>query len=177
LTLTWSTSTSDAAGSFSVELHHVSFHDIYAIATNVDSSSLSKTVVIPEVPATDGYYIEFIDISNVNSVFATSDTFSIGAESATQSVTVGESAVPTVQSSSGSNSLTGSNTGTDVPISTKPIPSTTPAGAATTPTASPSGSSGASSAAPSVTGTGAALSTRPVFGGALLVALGVVFAL
>ncbi|KAF7364842.1 hypothetical protein MVEN_00354500 [Mycena venus] len=177
LTITWSTSTSDAAGSFSVELFHESFHDTYAIATNVDASTLSKTIAIPEVPAADGYYIQLVDISDVNTVFSTSQTFSIGAESATQSVTVKESATPTGAKTS-SGSLTGSASQTGVPISTKPIPSSsnTASSAQTSQTAPSSSGSSSGSAAPSTTaGTGAALAIRGgSLPGALLVALGIV---
>jgi hypothetical protein len=176
LTITWSTSTSDAAGSFSVELFHESFNDILAIATNVDASTLSKTVPIPVVPAGDGYYIQLVDISDVNAVFSTSQTFSIGAESATQSVTVKESAVPTGKTSSGS--LTGSASQTGVQISTKPLPSTsnTASGVQTSQTAPSSSGSGSGSAAPSTTaGTGAALAIRgSSLPGALVVVLGIV---
>ncbi|KAJ6585389.1 hypothetical protein B0H19DRAFT_420126 [Mycena capillaripes] len=88
LTINWTTSTSDPAGTFSIELNHPSFNSALAIANNVDASSLSKTIPLPVVPPQDGYSITFVDISDINAVFATSQTFTIGAASSTQSVTV-----------------------------------------------------------------------------------------
>ncbi|KAJ7256822.1 hypothetical protein B0H12DRAFT_485050 [Mycena haematopus] len=165
ITMTWTASASDAT-SFSVELFHQSFEDTYAIATNVNTSTLNKTMTIPEVPVSDGFYIQLVDIFNVNNVFSTSKSFSVGADNTTASLTVKESAVPTPKSSAGS---AGSATQTDVPISTKPAPSTTPnAGAATE---SVPASSAPSSAAPSTTGTSAALATRSVFSGSFFGAL------
>ncbi|KAJ7913543.1 hypothetical protein B0H13DRAFT_2004752 [Mycena leptocephala] len=176
LTISWTTSTSDPAGTFSIELNHPSFNNALAIGNNVDASSLSDTVALPNVPADSGYWITFVDISNINSIFAQSQTFSIGAVSATQSVTVKGSSTASSKSASNSNSVSGSSASTTgVPLSTKPLPSTT--GFGTTGSATPT--SAASSAGPSTTpSTGAALATRSVVGGslsgALLVALGVV---
>ncbi|KAJ7810557.1 hypothetical protein B0H14DRAFT_3480531 [Mycena olivaceomarginata] len=116
ITVTWSTSTSDPAGSFSIELFHQSFNDNYAIANNVDASTLSKTMELPVVPTTDGdFYITFVDISDINSVFATSQTFTISLEGTPHSLTVQPSAgaPATTKSSSGSKAAS-STTNTNV---------------------------------------------------------------
>ncbi|KAJ7780786.1 hypothetical protein DFH07DRAFT_793376 [Mycena maculata] len=182
ITIDWTTSTSDAAGTFSIELDHPSFNSALAIANNVDSSSLSITVALPNVPAQDGYTIEFVAIDDVNTVFSTSSDFAIGAVSATQSTTVtGASNPPTSSSASTSASKTASGSGSAASVtllSTKAEPSsTTNTGFGTTASAT-SPASGASSAAPSTTGSSGALAARSIFGGsvsgALLVALGVV---
>jgi hypothetical protein len=168
LLMTWTTTASDPT-SFSVELFHASFQSTYAIATNVVTSTLSKTMVIPEVPAADEYWIQIVDIFDVNTVYSTSKIFSVGADNTTESLTVGESATPT------------GKTSTNVPISTKPLPSssadtttaTTPASASTSAPTSASAAGSAGSAAPSTASTGAAFTTRSV-PGALIVALCVV---
>ncbi|KAJ7755087.1 hypothetical protein B0H14DRAFT_2978738 [Mycena olivaceomarginata] len=182
ITVTWSTSTSDPAGSFSIELFHQSFNDNYAIANNVDASTLSKTMELPVVPTTDGdFYITFVDISDINSVFATSQTFTISLEGTPHSLTVQPSAgaPATTKSSSGSKAAS-STTNTNVQVSTKPVPSqssTAGSGSNTAPPAASntgaSGSSVSGSAPSSSPTTGAAVSTRASL---LLVALGVVAA-
>ncbi|KAJ7080543.1 hypothetical protein C8R44DRAFT_70139 [Mycena epipterygia] len=182
LTITWTTSTSDQycrSGTFSIELDHPSFNNALALANNVDSSTLTTTVALPNVPADSGYTIEFVDISNINSVFATSASFSIGAVSATQSTTVtgvplpSSSASKSASSASKSASVTGSGSASSNPISTKPAVS--PSGFGTTGPASsiPTSSSvSAPSTSPSA-GSNGALAVRGSVAGALLVAVGV----
>ncbi|KAJ7143560.1 hypothetical protein C8R43DRAFT_568863 [Mycena crocata] len=140
LTITWNTASDDAAGTFSIELDHPSFvrrydpgkghffnhnlqNNALAIASNVDSSSLSITINLPNVPAEDGYTIEFVDISNINAVYSKSNTFAIGAVSATQSTTVKAAPSSTSKSSSNSASGSGSGSATGVPISSDQTPS------------------------------------------------------
>jgi hypothetical protein len=180
ITITWTTATTDPAGVFSIELDHPSFNSALAIATNVDSSNLQITIALPNVPAQDGYTIEFVDISDINTVYTVSSDFAIGAVSATMSTTVtGASSLTTSSASvsaSASKSASGSSSAASVtPISTKPAPSTSNTGFGTT--ASESATAPASispSSSPSPTGSSGALSS---FGGsragALLVALGV----
>ncbi|KAJ6504671.1 hypothetical protein C8R47DRAFT_154080 [Mycena vitilis] len=110
LTIQWSTSTSDPSNTFSVELIHASFNAELALANNVDSSSLSLTVELNNIPVGDGYTIAFVDISDVNTVFTQSEDFSIGPVSQTQSVTVTGSASSSVKSSA-SKSASASGSG------------------------------------------------------------------
>ncbi|KAJ7439223.1 hypothetical protein FB451DRAFT_1302672 [Mycena latifolia] len=177
LTITWTTSTSDASGVFSIELNHPSFNSALALANNVDSSSLSKDIALPVVPAEDGYTITFVDISNINAVFATSADFAIGAASTTQSTTVKgvTSKTSASVSASTSGSSSGSGSSTQPAISTKPIPSTT-TGFGTTGSASVTAPVSSSSPSASTTGSGSS-GARSTFSGslpgALVVALGV----
>ncbi|KAJ7078580.1 hypothetical protein B0H15DRAFT_860183 [Mycena belliarum] len=161
ITVSWSTSNSDASGTFSVELNHPSFHDALALANNVDSSNLSKDLPLPNVPAADGYTITFVDISNINAIFATSAPFSIGAVSATQSTTIRGS---TLASSKSASSSAGSSRSSQVAISTKPLPSNTGFGV----TNSASSTASTSASATSATGRSGAVRTM---GGSLAAAI------
>ncbi|KAK7048695.1 hypothetical protein R3P38DRAFT_2870931 [Favolaschia claudopus] len=164
MTVTWRTSNSDPAGAFSIVLFHDSFHDQFAVATNVDASGLSKDFVIPIVPTGDNYFIQFIDIFNVNQVFSTSNSFSIGAESATQSVTVHESSIKTSSTTSASLTSSSSSTGS--------APSAPSGGSPSSPTSAPPSASSPSASNPAPTG--AALPTHSTsLTGVLAVALGV----
>ncbi|KAJ6582802.1 hypothetical protein B0H10DRAFT_2443162 [Mycena sp. CBHHK59/15] len=179
LTITWTTSTSDPAGTFSIELTHASFNNQLALANNVDASSLSITVALNNVPAGDGYSIQFVDISNVNAVFASSPDFSIGPVSATQSTTI---SITPSSTKSASKTTSGSASVSATPISTKAAisPSNTGFGVTMSNTAATSASSAPSSSA-STTGTSGALSSRSIPGGsvpcALVALVGAAFAL
>ncbi|KAJ7793790.1 hypothetical protein B0H14DRAFT_3889118 [Mycena olivaceomarginata] len=111
---------------FSIELNHPSFNSALAIANNVNPADNNRTVGLPPVPAEDNYTLTFVNITDINDVFATSGSFSIGAAvssssgrstaSASGSVTQSGSASqasatsPTV---SGSGSPSASNSGSD----------------------------------------------------------------
>ncbi|KAJ6508315.1 hypothetical protein C8R45DRAFT_967016 [Mycena sanguinolenta] len=99
ITMTWTATASDPT-SFSVELFHSTFEDTYAIATNVNTSLLSNTMTIPVVPDSDGFYIQLVNIFDVNNVYSTSKSFAVGAENTVASLTVKESAVPTTSTKS-----------------------------------------------------------------------------
>lgn len=95
-------------------------NDNYAIANNVDASTLSKTMELPVVPTTDGdFYITFVDISDINTIYATSQTFTISLEGTPHSLTVQPSAgaPATTKNSSGSKSAPSSTTNTNVQVS------------------------------------------------------------
>ncbi|KAJ6584002.1 hypothetical protein DFH09DRAFT_1144011 [Mycena vulgaris] len=176
LTITWTTSTSDASGVFSIELNHPSFNSALALANNVDSSSLSTTVALNNIPVGDGYTITFVDISNINAVFATSAPFAIGPVSATQSTTVTGVTPSSSKSVSASKTASGTSSGSassGTALSTKPALSSSNTGFGTTAPASVTPSS--SAPVSSTTGTGAS-GARSTIGSvsALLVALGVV---
>jgi hypothetical protein len=71
------------------------------------------------VPTTDGdFYITFVDISDINTFFATSQTFTIALEGTPHSLTVQPSAgaPATTKSSSGSKAAS-STTNTNVQVS------------------------------------------------------------
>ncbi|KAJ7724356.1 hypothetical protein B0H16DRAFT_1596482 [Mycena metata] len=76
-TITWTSTTTDST--FSIELTHPSFNQAIAIANNVDPTLDTLAIELPVVPADDGYTLEFVNITNINQVFATSPDFSIAA--------------------------------------------------------------------------------------------------
>ncbi|KAJ7213912.1 hypothetical protein GGX14DRAFT_617769 [Mycena pura] len=186
INITWTTSNSDPAGSFTIELTHPSFNSKLAIANNVDASSLSLTNVELPVVSMPGYdFTAHIDNDAV--VYAVSDSFSIGAEHTTASATVDGGVVPStsvtpISTPSLLPSVSSSNKLASTPPSTVSVtaPASVPSGPSpggASAGASPGGASagGASSAAssPSPSTTGGALSVRSV-SGALLVAVGAV---
>ncbi|KAJ6538696.1 hypothetical protein DFH09DRAFT_1323652 [Mycena vulgaris] len=82
-TMTWSSTSSDAT--FSIELIHPSFNNAFAIANSVDPTTNTLTLTIPPVPAEDGYSLQFVNVSDINQVYATSWSFAIGAEASASS--------------------------------------------------------------------------------------------
>ncbi|KAJ7607619.1 hypothetical protein DFH06DRAFT_1249771 [Mycena polygramma] len=76
-TISWTSDATDPT--FSIELIHPSFNEAIAISNNVDPSLDTITVELPIVPAGDGYTLEFVNITDINQVFATSADFSIAA--------------------------------------------------------------------------------------------------
>ncbi|KAF8273836.1 hypothetical protein EI94DRAFT_1782758 [Lactarius quietus] len=134
VTIPWSSTSTDPS-TFSLELVNPTlFNNAIAIANNVATSTGTITVTLPIVPASGGYTIQAVDISNINSVYATSGGFSIGATVSTTS----SSTTPSSSSSLPSGSVTS-------PASSQ---STSGSGVSVTPTSS-SVSSGTSSGASS----------------------------
>ncbi|KAF7312804.1 hypothetical protein MKEN_00963800 [Mycena kentingensis (nom. inval.)] len=76
-TITWSSTDSDPV--FSIELHHDSFNQDFAIANNVNPAAKSITIDLPQVPAGDGYTLNFVNITDITKVYASSGEFSIAA--------------------------------------------------------------------------------------------------
>ncbi|KAJ7459247.1 hypothetical protein FB451DRAFT_1046205, partial [Mycena latifolia] len=93
ITITWSSTSSDPV--FSIELTHPSFNNDFGIANNVNPSTNSLTIGLPSVPAEDGYTLEFVNITDINQVYATSPSFSIGAEVSSSASTASGGAAPT----------------------------------------------------------------------------------
>ncbi|KAJ6476468.1 hypothetical protein C8R47DRAFT_1141531 [Mycena vitilis] len=134
--ITWSSTSTDPV--FSIELNHPSFNSAFAIANNVNPADNNATVVIPPVPAEDNYTLTFVNVTNIDDVFATSPSFSIAAAtSASASVTGSASGVGASASGSAIGSATGSASASKA--------------SATAPSSSGSGS--ASSSAPSSSST------------------------
>ncbi|KAJ7111688.1 hypothetical protein C8R44DRAFT_798474 [Mycena epipterygia] len=138
-TITWSSTSSDPV--FSIELIHPSFNSAFGIANNVNPANNNITLTIPPVPAESGYTLEFVNVTDINQVFATSSSFSIGAAvSASASPTSsGTAAGGSASAPAGSAGTSGSGSASGAkPSSTSP---------------SASGSSSGSSSAPSSSGT------------------------
>ncbi|KAJ7194884.1 hypothetical protein GGX14DRAFT_475707 [Mycena pura] len=64
---------------FSMELVHPDFNDALAIANSVNGSLGYLKVDLPAVPADDGYTLQFVNISDIDDVYATSPVFAIAA--------------------------------------------------------------------------------------------------
>ncbi|KAJ7496413.1 hypothetical protein FB451DRAFT_1359084 [Mycena latifolia] len=62
---------------FSMELTHPDFNAALAIATSVNPEAGEVSVMLPPVPPTGGYTIEFVNVTDINDVFGTSPEFSI----------------------------------------------------------------------------------------------------
>ncbi|KAF8551104.1 hypothetical protein OG21DRAFT_1513219 [Imleria badia] len=98
VTVTWTASTTDPT-SFSIELANPSYHNSYAIATNVVTANGQVTIELPAVEPGDGYSLQAVAIGDINQIYyETPSTFSIGA--ATSSSTTGASTTSTTASSS-----------------------------------------------------------------------------
>jgi len=77
ITIKWTTEASDP-GTWSLELINDVFNRAYAIGNNLDPSLGSITITLPAVPPGDGYTLEAVNIGNINEVYGTSPTFTIG---------------------------------------------------------------------------------------------------
>ncbi|KAJ7681065.1 hypothetical protein DFH06DRAFT_1465087 [Mycena polygramma] len=118
--ITWSSSSSDPV--FSIELNNPSLNSALAIANNVNPADNNATVVIPTVPATDGYTLTFVNITDISDVFATSPSFSIAAATSASSSATGSASGSGV-SLSESASATGSTSKVSVTSPSSSAPS------------------------------------------------------
>ncbi|KAJ4464369.1 hypothetical protein J3R30DRAFT_3637208 [Lentinula aciculospora] len=127
--VTWTSTDDDPT--FTLELNHPSFGKSLALANNLDPTSASPlSIEWPIVPADSGYTLSAVNVSNINAVFSSSDSFSI-AQAPTTGVSASVSTTFTTGSSSGvSASTTGSVTGTSSAGTT--ASGTSSAGASTT---------------------------------------------
>ncbi|KAJ7307957.1 hypothetical protein DFH08DRAFT_491667 [Mycena albidolilacea] len=133
---------------FSIELTHPSFNQAIAIANNVDPTLDQVTVELPIVPGEDQYTLEFVNITNINQIFATSAQFSIAA-AASPSL----SATSAISTTPPSVSVPVVGTSTPVATSSGAFPSVTtpliPTTAAATTSQSLSGAAISTASAPS----------------------------
>ncbi|KAI9454900.1 hypothetical protein BJY52DRAFT_699802 [Lactarius psammicola] len=138
-TISWSSSDSDP-NVFSLELVNTDlFHDAIAIANNVQKTAGSISVTLPIVPAGSGYTIEAVDIGNINQVFGTSSSFSIGATVTTTSTTSTSSSTSTPSTSTSRFGVTVTSTRSSVSSSSS---------SGTSSSASPSSFNGSGNGAP-----------------------------
>ncbi|KZS87369.1 hypothetical protein SISNIDRAFT_389013, partial [Sistotremastrum niveocremeum HHB9708] len=75
-TVKW-TSVAGDPSTFSIELIRSTFHEMFSLANNVDLSDGSLDIPLPQLTAGPGFTLEFVNVSNVTQVFATSGTFTI----------------------------------------------------------------------------------------------------
>jgi len=122
VTITWTSLATDPQ-TFSLELLNPSFNDAFAIANNIITTSGSITLTLPVVPVGDNYQLNAVNIGNINDVYASTSSFSIGASpssasSAASSTTTGHTGTSTAGSSTGvsvtSNNLTTSAFGSTI---------------------------------------------------------------
>ncbi|KAF4611563.1 hypothetical protein D9613_004392 [Agrocybe pediades] len=103
ITIKWTSAPNDPE-TFSFELINTAFNNAFAIANNVNPTAGQLTLTLPPVPVGDGYTLEAVNIGNINDVFASSPSFSIGAATTTSSSGSSTSASSTA---SGSRSVSG----------------------------------------------------------------------
>ncbi|KAN0121632.1 hypothetical protein V8E52_003528 [Russula decolorans] len=136
VTITWSQDSSDPT-TFSLELANNNFHNTFALANNVQTSSGQLTVTLPIVPA-DTYTLQAVQINNVNQVIGSSGGFAVAATVTTTSSGSSTSSGLSTSGSASSVSATGSTS--------------TPSGSSAS--SSSSGSSSPSSSGSSFNGNG-----------------------
>ncbi|KAF8551098.1 hypothetical protein OG21DRAFT_328578 [Imleria badia] len=140
VTITWTASTTDPT-TFSIELANPSYHNSYAIASDVPTANGQITITLPQVLPGDGYSLQAVSISNVNDIiYQSPGTFVIGATSSSSASDASTTSTPatTVSTPVSTSSATFST-----PSVTPTIPVSTPP-AVTTP-----GTSSVASATPS----------------------------
>jgi hypothetical protein len=156
VTIKW-TSVPDDPATFSIFLVNTVFHNNFGIANTVQTSAGSLTLQLPAVPATDGYTLMATANSDINQVFATSASFSIGDETSTTASST--TAVSTSQSQTSSR-ISSTSTRSTTPVSSTP---TSQFGSTVSNTNTGSPSSPSTSGAPaqsSGSGSGASLPVR-----------------
>ncbi|KAF8595830.1 hypothetical protein BDV93DRAFT_528397 [Ceratobasidium sp. AG-I] len=102
VTVTWTTASGDPEV-FSMELRDTNTPSVIsplAVANNIKSSEGSHSFLLPPVPAANTYQLEFVNVTNINQVYATSGTFPIV-----------NSAQAATSSGAASNTITGTGTG------------------------------------------------------------------
>ncbi|KAN0135629.1 hypothetical protein V8E53_006520 [Lactarius tabidus] len=130
---TWTPDSSDPT-TFSLELINTAFNNAFAIGNNIQTSDGTISVTLPVVPVGAGYTLEAVAIGNINTVYGTSSSFSVGA-TVSSSTSGTSSSISTPLSSGSSPAGSTSTTGSGVTV--------TP----TNPSVSTGTSSGASSSA------------------------------
>ncbi|KAJ7689196.1 hypothetical protein B0H17DRAFT_643852 [Mycena rosella] len=108
-TIKWTPDSQDDFTEFSIELTHPDFNDAMAIANSVDPATGSITVNLPIIPAAGDYTLKFVNVTDINDVFAESAPFSVAAP-----VSTSES---TTASATGSRTASGASAIATTPIS------------------------------------------------------------
>ncbi|KAF8167222.1 hypothetical protein B0H34DRAFT_680889 [Crassisporium funariophilum] len=159
VTIKWNSAQGDP-DTWTFELLNTVFNNAFAIANNVDPSTQQLTLTLPVVPVGDGYTLEAVDIGDINKVFASTGSFSIGPNAGSTSSSTG-TATPSSTTSVSTTRVT-SPSGTPTSVTTTRTTTSTSATNVST-TATNTNTNTAVNNAPS---TGAALSSRVNFGSA-----------
>jgi len=152
VTIEWTSKPNDPT-SFTIELVNAVgalSQGPIAVANNVQTSLGTLTLGLPGVPAASGYTLTFVDIFNINNVYATSRTFALTSNPIKDETSTVE---PTTSTTSTKTSVT-----LPAPITTKAVtPTSTPG------QIEPSTITLASTAVPTTigTGTGASSASAP----------------
>ncbi|KAI6119719.1 hypothetical protein EDD16DRAFT_923084 [Pisolithus croceorrhizus] len=133
VTITWEAASTDPAY-FTLQLVNPAFHNTYAISNNVQTSLGTITLELPQVPVDTDYQLEAIDPSNVNDVYATSSSFSIGAATSSSNTATTSTATSGATASTSTSPSTAS--GTVASVTTATTPASTGATTTTSSTAS-----------------------------------------
>ncbi|KAF9458027.1 hypothetical protein BDZ94DRAFT_1301476 [Collybia nuda] len=165
ITIRWESQAGDPA-TFSIFLINEVFHDSFGIANNVVPELGEITLTLPVVPArliwgiSDGYTINLVDVGNVNNVFASSSTFSVAENTATDTTSGSSTGTGT------GTATTGRSTSTTPSVpSTRPSNTSTSFGVTVTPPASSptnSASNSTSSASSSDPATSSSAASVPI---------------
>ncbi|KAJ8093888.1 hypothetical protein PM082_009756 [Marasmius tenuissimus] len=92
---------------FTLQLHHPSFNNDFALANNVDPNLNSITFVMPEVEEQSDYTFRAVNISDITQVYAETGNFRIVNQTTASST----EATATATSPTGSASQTGTQSG------------------------------------------------------------------
>ncbi|KAI0050591.1 hypothetical protein FA95DRAFT_1581118 [Auriscalpium vulgare] len=115
-TISWTQQANDPQV-ITIELVNTIFHNTFAIANNIQSTAGTITLLLPVIPAGDGYTLEAIDIGNQNNVFATSGDFPALPVSTPASTSTTPFGVTVTQSSTSAASSNAASSGSAAPAS------------------------------------------------------------
>jgi len=148
ITIKWTNEPNDPE-TWTFELINTVFNNAFAIANNVNPSASELTLTLPVVPVGAGYTLAAVDIGDINKVYASTGSFSIGP--ATSSTDSGSSTVsPAASSVSRSSTVVVTSGTSNKPLSTAVTPTST----------SPSTTTGTGTAATIIPSNAGALSSR-----------------
>ncbi|KAJ7153876.1 hypothetical protein C8R43DRAFT_442900 [Mycena crocata] len=153
----------DDLPTFSMELVHPDFNNAIAIANNVNPDDGKAQVSLPNVPAGEGYTIQFVNIANISDVYGTSPEFSIAAPVSTSESTTG------FPSATGASATAPAPTNSMSPMSgMSGMPNSMPMSGSIRPSSSLASGSNARSAASATASSAGTRSQALLFGGPVL---------
>ncbi|KAI0726133.1 hypothetical protein C8Q72DRAFT_847705 [Fomitopsis betulina] len=130
--VSWAMSSGDPS-SFSFELVNPDvFHNAYAIGSNIQSNAQFFSFEMPTVEPGAGYYLQAVNVTNINDVYAESGEFSIGAAPATSSSSGSSTAssASTSGASSATSAVSVTSSGSSSDVASTDATSSTSAGSA-----------------------------------------------
>ncbi|KAF8341644.1 uncharacterized protein EI90DRAFT_3285699 [Cantharellus anzutake] len=141
VTVAWNFNATDST--FSIELGNPNIHSgllaqgPIAVQNNVQPNLGSVSFELPDLPPGNGYFVQFVNVANVNQVYATSVSFPITDNPITTTTTsTTSSRFSTIGSNVTSGSPTGTASSTSISQTSLVLSSTTTASSATSTTKS-----------------------------------------